>query len=124
MAWPSTSRSEVFDLSSSGILSAPPARKAAGSIATAIKTKSSAPVCHGARASNAWVVSGTTSVPSDPTAETRPRVLVRRSGETARTQAVIAKDVAVQDNATPINAPEMISASDPWAAAMMPRPTT
>ena len=50
--------------------------------------------------------------------------MLRRSSETARTHALIANDVAVHDKATPINPPEMISASAPWAAAMMPRPTT
>ena len=37
---------------------------------------------------------------------------------------VIANDVAVHDKATPINPPEMISASTLWAAARIPRPTT
>jgi hypothetical protein len=36
--------------------------------------------------------------------------LLHRSGETARTHAAIANDVAVQDKATPINPPEIISA--------------
>ena len=45
--------------------------------------------------------------------ETTPSILVRRSGETARTQAVIANEVAVQDSATPISPPETISASAP-----------
>ena len=107
-----------------GILSAPPAKKAAGSIATAISTKNSAPICHGSRASRAWVASGTTRVPSDPAAATRPSIMLRRSSETARTHAAIANDVAVHDKATPINPPEMISASAPWAEAIMPRPTT
>ena len=69
------------------------------------------------------MASGTTTVPSDPTAETTPSIMLRRSAETARTTAVIANDVAVHDRATPINPPEMISASAPWAAAMMPRPS-
>ena len=33
--------------------------------------------------------SGKTSVPSDPAADTSPSILLRRSGDTARTQAVI-----------------------------------
>ena len=57
MAWPSTSRMEVVAVLWRGILSAPPAKKAAGSIATAISTKNSAPICHGSRASKAWVAS-------------------------------------------------------------------
>jgi hypothetical protein len=124
MAWPSTSRIEVVAVLWAGILSAPPAKKAAGSIATAISTKNSAPICHGSRASRAWVASGTTRVPSDPAAATRPSIMLRRSSETARTHAAIANDVAVHDKATPINPPEMISASAPWADAIMPRPTT
>jgi hypothetical protein len=124
MAWPSTSRMEVVAVLGPWILSAPPAQKAAGSIATAISTKNSAPICHGSCASKAWVASGTTIVPSDPTAETTPSIMLRRCSETARTTAVIVNDVAVHDRATPINRPEMISASAPWAATMMPRPTT
>ena len=70
------------------------------------------------------MTSGTTSVPSDPAAETTPSILLRRAAETARTHAVIANDVAVHDKATPMKPPETISASAPWAAAMMPKPTT
>ena len=73
--------------------------------------------------SKAWEMIGTTRVPSDPTAETTPSAMLRRCGETARAQAAIASDVAVHDNAMPVSAPEMISASAPCAVAMMERPT-
>ena len=45
------------------------------------------------------VASGTTSVPTDPAAETTPSIMLRRSSETARTHAVIANDVKEQKNA-------------------------
>ena len=115
---------EVVAVECPGILSAPPAQYAAGNIAIAIATKSSTPICHGSRASTAWVMSGTTSVPSDPAAETTPSIWLRRAGETARTHAVIANDVAVHDKATPMRPPETIRASAPWAAAMTHKPMT
>ncbi len=62
------------------------------------------------------------SVPNDPAAETTPSILLRRASETARMHAVIAKDVAVQDNAIPIKPPETMSASAPCATAMIARP--
>ena len=67
---------------------------------------------------------GTISVPSEPAAETMPSILLRRSSETARATAVSASDEAVHDSATPISAPETISAVAPWAAAMTPSPAT
>jgi len=96
-----------------GILSAPPAKKPAGNIPIAISVKNNAPICHGSCARRACVASGTRRVPSDPAAETTPSVLLHRSGETARTHAAIANDVAVQDKATPINPPEIIRAIVP-----------
>jgi hypothetical protein len=105
-----------------GNLSAPPAKKAAGSIAIASSTKKNIPICHGLWESRAWVATGTKRVPSDPAAEISPSIMLRRCSETARAQAVIANDVAVHDTATPIMPPEMISADTPWAAAMTQRP--
>ncbi len=72
----------------------------------------------------AYWAGGATSVPSDPAAETTPSIWLRRAGETARTHAVIANDVAVHDKATPRRPPETISASAPCAAAMTPKPMT
>ena len=57
------------------------------------------------------MANGTTSVPSDPAAETTPSIGLRRFCETARTHAVMANEVAVHDKATPIKPPEMISAT-------------
>ena len=102
----------------------PPARNTAGSIAAASATKNRAPICQAQFASNPWVTRGTISVPSDPPADTMPRVVLRRCSGTARATAVIASEEAVQDRATPTNAPETNSAGTPPAAAMIPSPTT
>ena len=70
------------------------------------------------------MASGTRNVPSDPTAATTPSTLLRRASGTARAAAVSPSEEAVQDNATPINPPETISAVAPPAAAMTPSPMT
>ena len=58
-------------------------------------------------------VTGIIKVPSEPAAETIPNTLLRLFSDTARAQAVITNDDAVHDNATPISAPDMISAAAP-----------
>jgi len=123
-ACPIISRIVVLAEPRPGIRSAPPAQNAAGSIATASARKNSAPTCQAWRPRRACVASGTSKVPSDPAAATSPSVWLRRASETARATAVIASEEAMHDKATPISAPETISAGTPPAAAMMASPTT
>ena len=118
-----TSRIVVRAAPRPGIWSAPPAQKPAGSIASAIARKNKAPICQASRANSACVASGTTKVPSDPTAETTPSVRLRRCSDTARAAAVIPSEEAVHDRATPMNPPETSSAVTPSATAMIARPT-
>ena len=105
-------------------MSAPPARKPNGSIASASTTKNTAPNCQAWFARIDWVVIGTIRVPSEPTAETRPRIVLRRSSDTLRATAVITSDEAVHDSAIPISAPETISDASPPAVAITPSPAT
>ena len=68
-------------------------------------------------------MSGTTSVPSDPAAETMPSTLLRCLSETARAQAVIANEDAVHDSATADQRAGRDQRQRALAAAMTPSPT-
>jgi len=105
-----------------GSRSAPPALNAAGIIATARIRKKIIPTCQSWLDNRACKLGAITKVPTELVAATTPSMALRRSSGTARAQAVMHKDDAVQDSAIPINPPEMASARAPCATVITTSP--
>ena len=81
------------------------------------------PTCQCQRAKMNWDDGAISNVPKDEQAPTNPRIWLRFSGETARADAVIASDDAVQANAMPTSPPDTASAPAPPAESITSMPT-
>ena len=91
---------------------------AAGTIAAASITNSTAPHRQSHTPSSACRAGAITSVPTEEKAPTMPRITLRRSGEAARAVAVIASDDPVQAMPMPTNVCAKTNIQTPVAAVM------